>query len=75
MVKTITVNQAGKITKDFLEENDPVDFVSFLFDMQNELISNGYCEMLTEKGRLEFSSHFSDLKNLFMDLQSATKDK
>jgi len=70
-MSAFTNNQVAKITKNLIEDESPVEWISWLFDIQNQLIATGHCESLSRKGSEDFSGKFAALKNFFEDLQLA----
>lgn len=68
-MNSITVNRAGKLAKELIEDHDPGIWINWLFDMQNLMISTGACESLTRKGSEELSGKFASLKSFFQDMQ------
>lgn len=57
-----------------LEDMTPEDWISWLFDIQNLLITYGHCESLSRKGSEDFSAKFATLKSFFQDLQLVEKN-
>jgi hypothetical protein len=58
---------------ELIDSTSPQQWINFLFDLQNTLISTGYFADYTNKGAQEFGSKFSDLKHFFETLSTNTK--
>jgi hypothetical protein len=55
---------------DLTEDEKPIEWISWLFDLQNSLISSGHLEGMSKKGAEEFSSRFWALKNFFKEIDN-----
>ena len=63
-------NKIAGITKDLIDGTAPGEWISFLFEVQNSLISYNHLEGYTAKGSSEFAGKFASLKDFFQDLHN-----
>jgi hypothetical protein len=59
-----------KPVTNLIEDEKPIEWINWLFDLQNSLISYGHLEGMSKKGAEEFSSRFWALKNFFKEIDN-----
>ncbi|MEO6134752.1 MAG: hypothetical protein ABIP35_06335 [Ginsengibacter sp.] len=66
-------NTKNKAVQSLLEGRSPANWVSWLFDIQSQLIAYNHLDGHSDEGAKEFSSRFWELKNFFVELENEKK--
>ena len=61
-------------TADLLSISSAPEWISWLFNLQCNLIETGYVEGLTETGRGDFAARMQGLHDHFSEMQRVTKE-
>lgn len=62
-------NTYSEAVKELTKIGNSDDWKDWLTHIQNDMISRGYCQVLTDKGSAEFAVRFSTLQQFFTDIR------